>query len=553
MTHVCAHTPDPACPHLRALLQALCDIKTILARHLSPTLQWLPPAAGSPSFLQQLLQPGQAPRLPPPAVFTLKRDLGVYVTAIKLANRAACQLERWPTLTDPQQHGAAGHVPLQLGSPTAPDEARTIGSSIPSPPLATLGEAARVLAALDRLLMHPPFLAPFFGIWPGPHMEALRPFTAALTAAAGPCFAASGRLARALLHACGSAPELALKGADTAQLEAGAALGAARGLLNSVMCTASLLVAAGAVPPDQLRHSPNNNAAKDAGGTVAGTEARALELQWAALGELRPMEFVSLLLPFLRALQPPEAFMLSMAPPAPHATPGLAMVAAQAAVDLTKVLPLLAQHQPPCSGPLYDWMGGWGARYSHSGLAEDAGDAHSAGSSSGSSSSQAELAGPDPNELHRQLDRWVGARDAARPLDPQTPGLTTMAVAKGALVAAAGRRPLPSEVARVVQHGMGLPFFLKRESLAGLPNTIQVGASGAAGGADAPPMPAALKRFGRHACWYPECPTFSCASEADVPMERCSLCRQARYCGRACQVAHWKAGHKQECAKCSGR
>ncbi len=62
------------------------------------------------------------------------------------------------------------------------------------------------------------------------------------------------------------------------------------------------------------------------------------------------------------------------------------------------------------------------------------------------------------------------------------------------------------------------------------------------------PLPP-LKVFGRHACWNPECPTFSGASEADVPMERCAACKQARYGGRACQVAHWKAGHKEECSK----
>ncbi len=70
------------------------------------------------------------------------------------------------------------------------------------------------------------------------------------------------------------------------------------------------------------------------------------------------------------------------------------------------------------------------------------------------------------------------------------------------------------------------------------------------GGTDAATLLlATLKAFGRHACWNSECPTCSGASEADVPVERCAACKQARYCGRACQVAHWKGGHKQECSK----
>jgi hypothetical protein len=29
--------------------------------------------------------------------------------------------------------------------------------------------------------------------------------------------------------------------------------------------------------------------------------------------------------------------------------------------------------------------------------------------------------------------------------------------------------------------------------------------------------------------------------------KKCSRCGAVRYCTRACQVAHWKAGHKREC------
>ena len=30
---------------------------------------------------------------------------------------------------------------------------------------------------------------------------------------------------------------------------------------------------------------------------------------------------------------------------------------------------------------------------------------------------------------------------------------------------------------------------------------------------------------------------------------KCAACRAARYCGAACQRAHWRGGHKGECAR----
>lgn len=44
----------------------------------------------------------------------------------------------------------------------------------------------------------------------------------------------------------------------------------------------------------------------------------------------------------------------------------------------------------------------------------------------------------------------------------------------------------------------------------------------------------------RPACWH--------CKEKPVVFKPCAACRTDRYCGRACQVAHWKAGHKGECA-----
>ena len=145
------------------------------------------------------------------------------------------------------------------------------------------------------------------------------------------------------------------------------------------------------------------------------------------------------------------------------------------------------------------------------------------------------------------------------------------------LVAAASGNPLPANVASRVERVADMLWgCMDWHGWAGLSNASRHEAPASSGrdsssaatagmrkaqpARAAQPVPDAqqhyqrqpLKPFGRHLCWYPECPTFSGASEADVPMERCSACKVARYCGRACQAAHWKAGHKQECSKDSG-
>jgi hypothetical protein len=38
-----------------------------------------------------------------------------------------------------------------------------------------------------------------------------------------------------------------------------------------------------------------------------------------------------------------------------------------------------------------------------------------------------------------------------------------------------------------------------------------------------------------------------CAVCAKAALKECSRCKSVRYCGRACQKRHWKAGHKKEC------
>ena len=35
--------------------------------------------------------------------------------------------------------------------------------------------------------------------------------------------------------------------------------------------------------------------------------------------------------------------------------------------------------------------------------------------------------------------------------------------------------------------------------------------------------------------------------EDGAPLEQCAGCLRTYYCGKACQTADWKAGHKKEC------
>jgi hypothetical protein len=49
-------------------------------------------------------------------------------------------------------------------------------------------------------------------------------------------------------------------------------------------------------------------------------------------------------------------------------------------------------------------------------------------------------------------------------------------------------------------------------------------------------------------CSYPACAVLSGNSEADAKLQACARCGAAWYCCKECQVAHWKADHKQACA-----
>jgi hypothetical protein len=52
---------------------------------------------------------------------------------------------------------------------------------------------------------------------------------------------------------------------------------------------------------------------------------------------------------------------------------------------------------------------------------------------------------------------------------------------------------------------------------------------------------------GTPGCSYPGCCNLAGRSESELPLQVCTKCRGARYCGREHQVAHWNAGHKEVC------
>ena len=46
----------------------------------------------------------------------------------------------------------------------------------------------------------------------------------------------------------------------------------------------------------------------------------------------------------------------------------------------------------------------------------------------------------------------------------------------------------------------------------------------------------------------PKCAHCSKQGSAASPLHKCSTCKAVMYCGRECQLAHWKLGHKADCA-----
>ncbi|PNH10026.1 hypothetical protein TSOC_003275 [Tetrabaena socialis] len=61
-------------------------------------------------------------------------------------------------------------------------------------------------------------------------------------------------------------------------------------------------------------------------------------------------------------------------------------------------------------------------------------------------------------------------------------------------------------------------------------------------------LPPAEARALLRTCSYPACSNLAGDSEADLRLQSCAKCAAAAYCCRACQVAHWRAGHREACA-----
>ncbi|KAG2433360.1 hypothetical protein HXX76_008422 [Chlamydomonas incerta] len=64
---------------------------------------------------------------------------------------------------------------------------------------------------------------------------------------------------------------------------------------------------------------------------------------------------------------------------------------------------------------------------------------------------------------------------------------------------------------------------------------------------------AAASKWTLRCCANPSCTNLAGRSEAELPLQACAGCGAVRYCGRACQTAHWRAGHKEACSALKGR
>ncbi|KAG2488817.1 hypothetical protein HYH03_012616 [Edaphochlamys debaryana] len=58
----------------------------------------------------------------------------------------------------------------------------------------------------------------------------------------------------------------------------------------------------------------------------------------------------------------------------------------------------------------------------------------------------------------------------------------------------------------------------------------------------------ARSRLGLKACAYPACANLAGDSEAGLRLQQRGRCGRVSYCCRECQMAHWRAGHKEFCA-----
>ncbi|KXZ46456.1 hypothetical protein GPECTOR_43g892 [Gonium pectorale] len=67
--------------------------------------------------------------------------------------------------------------------------------------------------------------------------------------------------------------------------------------------------------------------------------------------------------------------------------------------------------------------------------------------------------------------------------------------------------------------------------------------------ASALPPPTEARRLMPGRCANPRCANLESDSEADLTLKACAGCGTVGYCCRPCQTAHWRGGHKDECAR----
>ncbi|KXZ48301.1 hypothetical protein GPECTOR_29g76 [Gonium pectorale] len=66
------------------------------------------------------------------------------------------------------------------------------------------------------------------------------------------------------------------------------------------------------------------------------------------------------------------------------------------------------------------------------------------------------------------------------------------------------------------------------------------------------PPPTEARRLLPGRCANPRCANLAGDSEADLTLKACAGCGAVGYCCRPCQTAHWRAGHKGQCARGRG-
>ncbi|GLC60362.1 hypothetical protein PLESTB_001604100 [Pleodorina starrii] len=84
-------------------------------------------------------------------------------------------------------------------------------------------------------------------------------------------------------------------------------------------------------------------------------------------------------------------------------------------------------------------------------------------------------------------------------------------------------------------------------TLSGEAAAAATAAGGGAGVLPLPPPDEARRRLPRR-CANAACTNLEGDSETELRLQACSGCGEAGYCGRGCQVADWRAGHKKVCS-----